>query len=156
MLLATFLTLLVTAVTLAIAARRRIHRAVVGLVAAFVGSGLFIGSIPGALILICLIAVSASGPSSGTSWALWTTLAPLGTLSGVALGAYGAGAVSRPHVNRVALRAASTAVFAIVGVALSTAVLLATPKESTSGGLFSILCALITATSVLGFVVPKR
>lgn len=152
MLLAAFFTVLAVAVTVAIARRRRIHRAILALVAGGVAVGAAIGSIPGAVALIGLTVGAATGPSTGINWALWTTLAALGTLSGIALGAAAAGSVARPHVNRVAVRAASTAAFAILGVGLSAIVSSVTADGSTA--LLALLGALVTATSVLGFVVP--
>ena len=151
--LCVLLTVLASGAALAIASRRRIRRVILALVAAFVALGAFIGSIPGAFVLIGLVTVAATGPSTGINWAFWTTLAASGTLAGLAVGAYGAGALSRPHVNRVALRAASTALFALIGVGLSAIVLAITAKAD--DGLLVVLPALITATSVLGFVIPK-
>lgn len=155
MLLASLFTLLAVALTLAVARRRRIHHAILALVAAAVGSGGVTGTIPGALLLLGLITVAATGPSSGTNWAFWTTLAACGTLAGIAGGAGIAGLLARPHVDRVAIRAASTALLALVGVGLSAVVLAVTPPAAVTGGLFSILIALVTATSVLGFTLPR-
>jgi hypothetical protein len=153
MLLAVLLTLLATGSALAVASRRRIHRAILALVAAFVAVGAVIGSIPGAFVLIGFTVVAATGPSTGISWAFWTTLAAMGTLAGLALGAYGAGALSRPRVNRVALRAASSALFALFGVGLSAIVLAVTAKQDEA--LLVVLPALVIATSVLGFTLPR-
>lgn len=156
MLLALLFTVVVLALTLVVAKRRRIHHAILALVAAAVGSGGVAGTIPGAFILLGLITVAATGPSSGINWAFWTTLAACGTLAGIAGGAGVAGMLSRPHVNRVALRAASTALFALVGVGLSAIVLAATSPTALTGELFSVLITLVTATSVFGFVLPPR
>lgn len=153
MLLAVLLTLLASGAALVVARRRRIHRVVLALVGAFVALGAFIGSIPGAFVLIGLVTVAATGPPTGVNWAFWTTLAASGTLGGLALGAYGAGSLSRPHVNRVAVRAASTALFALLGVGLSAIVLSVTPDTGTP--LLGLLASLVTAMSVLGFVVPR-
>jgi hypothetical protein len=153
MLLAALLTCLAAGLTLAVASRRRIHRAVLALVAACVAAGAIIGSVPGAIVLIGLTVVAATGPSTGIDWAFWTTLAAAGTLAGIAFGAGGAGALARSHVNRVAIRAASAALFALVGVGLSAIVLAVTPTAS--DGLLWLLPLLITSTSVLGFVVPR-
>jgi hypothetical protein len=147
MLLAALFTCLAVGLTLAIASRRRIHRAIVALVAACVASGAVGGSIPGAFILLGLSTVATTRPN----WPLWTTLAACGTLAGIAVGAGIAGALARPHVNRIALRAASTALFALVGIGLSAIVLAASPP---SDGLLWLL-PLITSTSVLGFVIPR-
>jgi hypothetical protein len=153
MLLAVLLTLLATGAALAVARRRRIHRAILVLVGAFIALGAVIGSIPGAFVLIGFAVVAATGPPTGIDWAFWTTLAAIWTLAGLALGAYGAGALSRPRVNRVALRAASTALFALVGVGLSAGVLTVSP--SAPNAVLLVLGALITATSLLGFVIPR-
>lgn len=153
--LAALLTLLVTGAALAVASHRRIHRAIVALVAAFVALGAIVGSIPGALVLIGLTVVAATGPPTGVSWPFWTTLAALGTLAGIAFGAGGAGALARPHVNRIGVRTASTALFAIVGVGLSAIVLAMTPTADVTGAVLGMLGALTTATSVLGFVLPR-
>lgn len=153
MLLAVLLTLLASGAALAVASRRRIHRAILALVAAFVALGAVIGTIPGAVILIGLVVGAATGPPTGVNWAFWTTLAAVGTLGGLAIGAYGAGALARPRVNRVALRAASTALFALVGVGLATLVLWITPDARAP--MLALLASLVTATSVLGFVIPR-
>lgn len=105
-----------------------------------------------ALVLIGLIVTGARGGPVGINW-VWTTLAALGTLSGIALGAGGAGALARPHVNHIGRRAASAALFALLGVGLSAIVLVVTPDAKDS--ILAMLGALITATSVLGFVVPR-
>lgn len=125
MLLAILLTTLAAGAALAVASRRRIHRAILALVAAFVALGAVIGSIPGAFVLIGLVVGAATGPPTGINWAFWTTLAASGTLAGLAL----------------------------VGVGVSAIVLALT--SSTDDRLLFALPALVTATSVLGFVIPR-
>lgn len=155
MLLSVVFTLLAFGLAFHVARLRRIHPAVVALVAGGVGSGAVIGSVPGAIVLIGLTVVASTGPSSGIPWAFWTTLAAVVTLAGITIGAGTAGLLARPHVNRVALRAASASAFAIVGVAISAAILTALGPDSSSSALLWSLPVLVVATSTLGFVLPR-
>ena len=156
MVFALVVTFVAIALAFGLAEKRRIHPAVVALVAQGITAGAVIGSIPGAFALIGLTVVAATGPASGINWTMWTTLAALGTLGGIAIGAGCAGSLADRHVGSIARRAASAAAFAIGGVAISAAIIWA--SSSASGGSDHLLWSLpllVVATSTLGFVVPR-
>lgn len=153
MILAVVFLALSIAAAVYVARLRRIHRAIVALVTAGVAAGAVVGSIPGAFAIVGLAVVAASGPPRGNSWPLVMTLTACGALAGITLGAGGAGLLARRHVSRVGVRAASAAAFALIGVGLSALVLWSTPNAPSE--VLGVLAALVTATSVLGFVLPR-
>ena len=142
-----------TAVALALASRRRIHRAVLALVALFVTLGGLAGAVPGGVVLLGAVVVAATGPSHGTPWGLLTAFMFGGGLLGITAGAAGAAKIAEKHVKRPGMRAACTALFALGGILLTWGVAAATQVQDDR---FLVLVALTWLTTALvGFVLPR-
>jgi hypothetical protein len=86
-LLVIFGSLLFIAASLAIVWRTRLSRAALALASVGIALGAVLGAIPGGAILIGATVVAATGPTSGTPWALFTGIALAGMLLGIGSGA---------------------------------------------------------------------
>jgi len=138
-----------------LAKRARIHHAIVVALALATSVLGALGAVPGLGLLLGAVVVAATGPTHGTPWGLLCALVAGGALAGIGGGAAFIGWASGGRVDRIPLRTLMTTLGAIAGSALSFFALSLVDANAPAHFLWSAP-VIIVATSVLGFVLPKR